>query len=161
MAKIKFDLVNNFTPVPEGERVLVITKAECKPSGRPSAMHVTFKDVKTGSILNNRYDFNSNGGLTAMAIMCRIALGLADMDEFDTVSDTPKLVGKKLVCEVVHNQGTQAREDGTYPIFANIKKVLRLTSTEEVATEMVKDVDIPANQENMSPRQRVIGNDLD
>ena len=154
MAKIKFDLVNNFTPVPEGERVLEITKAECKPSGRPSVMHVTFKDVKTGSILNNRYDFNSSGGLTAMAIMCRIALGLPNAEEFDTVTDTPKLVGKKLVCEVVHNQGTQAREDGTYPIFANIKKVIRLTDAEEVVEQMTQDVDI-------SPRQRVLGGDLD
>ena len=148
--KIKFDLAT-FEPIPEGERVLEITKAECKPSGKPSLMHVTFKDVVTGRTLNNRYDFASSGGMTAMAIMCRIALDLADMDEFDTVTDTPKLVGKKLNCEVVHNQGSQPREDGTYATFANIKKVISLVS----------DNDLPKNVTNQSPRQQIAGNDLD
>lgn len=150
MAKIKFDLAT-FEPIPEGERVLTITKAECKPSGKPSAMHVTFKDVLTGRTLVNRYDFSNPGGLTAMAIMCRIALGLADMDEFDTTTDTPKLVGKVLKCEIVHNEGTQPREDGSLPIFANIKKVISLEN----------DNGLPNNLENASPRQQIIGNDLD
>ena len=149
MATIKFDLAT-FEPVPEGERVLEITKAECKPSGKPSAMHVTFRDVATKRTLLNRYDFNNPGGLTAMAIMCRIALGLEDMDEFDTIKDTPRLIGKKLICEIVHNEGTQPREDGTLPVFANIKKVISL-GDETKATP----------NENASARQRVIGNDLD
>lgn len=150
MAKIKFDLAT-FEPIPEGERTLQITKAECKPSGKPTAMHVTFKDTLTGRTLVNRYDFSSSGGLTAMAIMCRIALNLPDADEFDTVTDTPKLVGRVLKCEVVHNEGTQPREDGTLPIFANIKKVIELVNDNQV--------EIPAT--NASPRQTIIGNDLD
>ena len=148
--KIKFDLAT-FEPIPEGERVLEIIKAECKPSGKPTAMHVTFKDVETNRTLNNRYDFSSSGGLTAMGIMCRIALDLADMDEFDTVTDTPKLIGKKLVCEIVHNPGTQRKEDGTLPIFANIKKVIALAETTTKTTTST----------NTSPRQTIIGNDLD
>jgi len=151
MAKIKFDLAS-FEPVPEGERTLTITKAECKPSGKPTAMHVTFKDLLTGRIINNRYDFNNPGGLTAMAILCRIALDLSDMDEFDTTTDTPKLVGKMLKCEVIHNEGTQPREDGTLPIFANIKKVISLVNN---------DNGLPANTDNASPRQKIVGNDLD
>lgn len=151
MTKIKFDLAS-FEPIPEGERVLEITKAECKPSGKPTSMQVTFKDILTNRTLNNRYDFSSSGGLTAMAIMCRIALGLADMEEFDTTTDTPKLVGKRLKCEVIHNQGTQPREDGTYATFANIKKVISLVE---------KDNGLPTSMENASPRQKVIGNDLD
>ena len=148
MAKIKFDLAS-FEPIPEGERVLEITKAECKPSGKPTALHVTFKDVLTNRTLINRYDFTSSGGMTAMAIMCRIALDLADMDEFDTATDTPKLVGRRLKCEIVHNEGTQPREDGTLPVFANIKKVISLASDNQAP--------IP----NASPRQTIIGNDLD
>ena len=148
MAKIKFDLAS-FEPIPEGERILEITKAECKPSGKPTEMVVTFKDTLTNRTLNNRYSFSSSGGLTAMAIMCRIALNLADMDEFDTATDTPKLVGRRLKCEVIHNEGTQPREDGTLPIFANIKKVISLVS------------DNQAPLDNASPRQKVIGNDLD
>ena len=150
MAKIKFDLAS-FEPIPEGERILEITKAECKPSGKPTALHVTFKDVLTNRTLNNRYDFTSSGGMTAMAIMCRIALDLADMDEFDTTADTPKLVGRRLKCEVVHNEGTQPKEDGTFPIFANIKKVISLASDNQVQTPST----------NASPRQTIIGNDLD
>ena len=150
MAMIKFDLAT-FEPIPEGERVLEITKAECKPSGKPTEMVVTFKDILNNRTLNNRYNFANAGGLTAMAIMCRIALGLADMDEFDTIKDTPKLVGKKLRCEVVHNQGTQPREDGTYATFANIKKVIELVNDNEANIPPV----------NASPRQAIIGNDLD
>lgn len=155
MAKIKFDLAN-YEPVPEGERVLLITKAECKPSGKPNTMHVTFKDVATNSTILNRYDFTSNGGLTAMAIMCRIALNIPNAEEFDTVTDTPKLVGKKLLCEVVHNAGTQPREDGTVPIFANIKRVISLVNDEPTATNTV-----PTQTTSQSPRQSIIGNDLD
>lgn len=150
MATIKFDLAS-FEPVPEGERTLEITKAECKPSGKPTEMAVTFKDILTNRTLVNRYNFSNAGGLTAMAIMCRIALGLEDMDTFDTIKDTPKLIGKRLKCEIVHNQGTQPREDGTYATFANIKKVISL----------VNDNGLPTNLENASPRQTVIGNDLD
>jgi len=153
MTKIKFDLAN-YEPVPEGERILEITKAECKPSGKPTALHVTFKDLQTNSTILNRYDFNSNGGLTAMAIMCRIALDLPNAGEFDTISDTPKLIGKKLVCEVVHNQGSQPREDGTFPVFANIKKVI--SRADDVAT-----ISTAVTDTTVSPRQAVIGNDLD
>lgn len=146
--KIKFDL-QSYEPIPEGERVLEITKAECKPSGKPTEMVVTFKDIRTNRTLMNRYNFANAGGLTAMAIMCRIALSLPDADEFDTTTDTPKLVGKKLLCEVVHNPGTQPKEDGTYPIFANIKKVISLASDEKTSSS------------NASPRQQIIGSDLD
>lgn len=146
--KIKFDL-NTFEPIPEGERVLEIVKAECKPSGKPTAMHVTFKDVLTNRTLINRYEFANSGGLAAMGIMCRIALNLPDADEFDTVSDTPKLIGKKLLCQVVHNAGTQPREDGTLPVFANIKKVISLADETTTSTT------------TSSPRQQIIGNDLD
>jgi len=148
MMKIKFDL-QSYEPIPEGERVLEITKAECKPSGKPTEMVVTFKDIRTNRTLMNRYNFANAGGLTAMAIMCRIALDLPDADEFDTTTDTPKLVGRKLLCEVVHNAGTQPREDGTLPVFANIKKVISLANDEKTSSS------------DASPRQQIIGSDLD
>ena len=121
--KIKFNL-ESFEPVPEGERVLEIVKAECKPSGKPTQMNVSFKDIETGKLLSNRYDFGNQGAINAMGILCRFALDIPDMGEFDTVTDTKKLIGKHIIAEVVHTEGTQEREDGTYPIFANIKKVI-------------------------------------
>ena len=36
----------NFKVVPEGERVLKITKAECTPSGKPNKLKVTLKNKK-------------------------------------------------------------------------------------------------------------------
>ena len=148
---IKFNLTNDFKTVPEGTRILEIVKAEAKPSGKPTAMHLTFKDSE-GGFINNRYDFNSNGGLTAFAILCRIALSMPDASEFDTVVDTPKLIGKKLNCEVIHSQGSQPREDGTFPIFANIAKVISLSEETIQPTNNVT--------ENVNPRLSIIGDDL-
>ena len=124
MALIKMNLQNSFVLVPEGERILEITKAECKPSGKPTAMHVTFKDEVSGGFVNNRYDFSVPGAVTAMSIMINYALGLEDGEEFDTINDTPKLIGKKLICEVTHAQGNKPGKDGKVPVFANIGKVI-------------------------------------
>jgi hypothetical protein len=59
-----------------------------------------------------------------MSIMINYALGLEDGDQFDTVKDTPRLVGKKLVCEVTHAEGNKPGKDGKIPVFANIGKVI-------------------------------------
>lgn len=72
-----------------------------------------------------------------MGMLCKVALQMGDGDEFDTTRDTQALVGKKLLCEVVHTQGTQEREDGTYPTFANIRKTIRL---EEEVVEGARNV---------------------
>lgn len=151
--KIKFNL-NNYEPVPEGEQVLEITKAECKPSGKPTGCAVTFKDDK-GRIINNTYDFNKPVGLTIFAILCRHALDMQDMDEFDTDTDTQKLVGKKLICEISHSQGSQQREDGTFATFANIKKIIGKAGVSENNTTQTV---------TQNPRTQIatpIGDDLD
>lgn len=148
---IKMNLQNSYVTVPEGERILEITKAECKPSGKPTAMHCVFKDSEGGTI-QNKYDFAVPGAMTAMSIMINYALGLEDGDEFDTIKDTPKLVGKKLICEVKHTQGTKAKEDGTFPVFANIGKVIGAYEGSTVT---------PVTKTNTSPRQQIISDDLD
>lgn len=130
--KIKMNLKNNFKLVPEGQRILEITKAECKPSGKPNALVVTFQDSE-GGIINNRYNFDNQGALFSMGMLVSTALGLQDGDDFDTKLDTPKLVGKKLVCEVVHNEGTRPNENGEVPTFANVKKVISLATDEETS----------------------------
>ena len=68
-----------------------------------------------------------------MGMLVSTALGLQDGDDFDTKLDTPKLVGKKLVCEVVHNQGTKPNDNGEVPTFANVKKVISLATDEETS----------------------------
>lgn len=137
--KIKMNM-KGFKLVDEGERVLKITKAECTPSGKPDKLKVTFQDVKEGGTINSQYSFNNDGALFAMGKLVEIALNFEDGDEFDTKEDTPKLVGKELLCEVVHTKGTKPNNDGELPTFANVKKVISLadTSTGEI-------VDSPRN----------------
>lgn len=145
--KILFNL-EQYKPVDAGERVLIIKEAKCTPSGKPSKIELTFEDNETKRTLKNNYSFTSEGGMRAFGFLCRIALNIPDMGEFDTTTDTPKLVGAKLVCEVVHTEGTQPREDGTLPIFANISRVLRRYEEDTTPT-------------TTSPRNSIPTGDLD
>lgn len=150
---IKFNL-QNFDPVPEGTRRMVITEAKATPSGKPSKIEITFKDIETGRTLKSNYNLQLSGGLMAFGFLCRTAFELKDMDEFDT-NDVSKFVGRVLECEVVHTEGTQPREDGTLPVFANVKRVTRLVSTSRETTLKVDNV-------NASPRASIpVGDDLD
>lgn len=146
--KINFNL-QNYEPVPEGIRVMTITKAKATPSGKPSKIETVFKDNATGRTIINNYGLDSNGGLMAFGFLCRVAFNMQDMDSFDT-DNVSELVGKVVKCEVVHTEGTSPREDGTLPIFANIKKVVALVSDNTEPTE------------GTSPRASIpVGNDLD
>ena len=127
--KITLNLKNNFKLVEEGERILKITKAECTPSGKPDKLKVTFQDVAEGGTINSQYNFDNDKSLFAMGKLLEVALGFGDGDEFDTKTDTAKLVGKELLCEVVHSQGTKPNDKGELPTFANVKKVISLADT--------------------------------
>lgn len=145
---IKMNLKNNFKLVEEGERVLEITKAECTPSGKPDKMKVTFKD-SDGGFINSQYNFDNDKSLFAMGKLLETALGFEDGDEFDTKSDPKRLIGKKLLCEVVHTQGTKPNEDGELPTFANLKKTISLVTD---------DGEVVANQ---SPRNAIADDEDD
>lgn len=133
---IKFNLSTGFKVVPEGERKLTITKAEAKPSGKPTAIYITWTDSE-GGIINDRYDLTREVAITKLGILIRNALDMQDMEEFDT-KDIGQLENKTLLCEVAHTQGTQPKDDGSYAIFANVKKILSLvenkTETKTVST---------------------------
>lgn len=147
--KITMNLKGNFKLVEEGERALTITKAECTPSGKPNKMKVTFKDSE-GGLINSQYNFDNDKSLFAMGKMLEVALGFEDGDEFDTKTDTEKLVGKQLLCEVIHTQGTKPNDEGELPTFANIKKVLSLVTEDgEVKTS------------NDSPRNSIVDDEDD
>lgn len=142
--KIKMNLKSNFKIVPEGERELKITKAEVRPSGKPNSLVVTFQDTE-GGFINNRYNFDNDKSLFAMGKLLEVALGFEDGDEFDTKSDTERLVGKTILCEVVHTQGNKPNENGELPTFANIKKTISLVE----------------ETNNTSPRNAIASQDLD
>lgn len=147
--KITMNLKSNFKLVEEGERVLTITKAECTPSGKPNKMKVTFQDID-GGYINSQYNFDNDKSLFAMSKMLEVALGFEDGDEFDTKTDTEKLINKQLLCEVVHTQGTKPNDDGELPTFANIKKVLSLVT---------EDGEVTSN--NSSPRSAIVDDEDD
>lgn len=145
---IKMNLKGNFTLVPEGERVLTITKAECKPSGKPTNMKVTFQDSE-GGFVNSQYNFDNDKSLFAMGKLLETALGFEDGDEFDTKTDPERLVGLTLLCEVAHSQGTKPNENGELPTFANVRKTISLiTADGEVSS-------------NVSPRSAIAIDDED
>ena len=146
--KIKMNLKNNFKLVEEGERVLTITKAECKPSGKPTNMKVTFQDSE-GGFINSQYNFDNDKSLFAMGKLLETALGFEDGDEFDTKTDAERLIGKKLLCEVVHTQGTKPNENGELPTFANVRKTISL---------ITDDGEVVSNQ---SPRNAITTDDED
>ena len=121
--KLVMNLKSNFKLVPEGERRLKITKAEAKPSGKPTHMEVTFQDSEGGYIYSN-YDFDR--ALYPLSVLMCTALGLEDGDEIDPKEDAKKLIDKELICEVVHREGTKPNDKGELPVFANIKQVISL-----------------------------------
>lgn len=139
--KVKLNLQSNFVLAEEGEQVLEITKAECTPSGKPDKLKVTFKS-SNGGFINSKYDFNNDKAMFAMGMLVSKALEMEDGDEFDTKTDTPKLVGKKLLCDVVHTQGTKEDENGKVPTFANVKTVISLVNEEtgEVTSESPRNM---------------------
>ena len=129
---IKFNLEpREFKVCPEGERELEIIDAVCTPSGKPTSLKIKLKDVETGAIIQNKYTFDNSKSLFAMAMLCKVALKKGDAEEFDTNRDTKSLIGKNLLCEVYHSEGTSVREDGTYPTFANIRKVISLVNDDD------------------------------
>lgn len=132
--KIKMNLKGSFTLVPEGERVLTITKAECTPSGKPNKLKVSFQDAE-GGFINTQYSFDNDTSVWVMGKMLEVALGVEDGDEFDTTKDTPKLIGKKLLCEVVHTKGTKPNDKGELPTFANIKRTISLVTDDGEVVE--------------------------
>ena len=153
--QIKFNLEQReYKTIPAGDRVLEITKAECTPSGKPNKMTVTFKDGETGATSQSKYDFDNDKGMFAMAMLCQKALEIPDMDTFDT-KDAGLLVGKLLLCEVVHTEGTKPKEDGTFPIFANVRKVKELVGVANNAEENAEKIDSITE----SPRAN-LGSDL-
>ena len=148
---IKMNLKGNFKIVPEGERILTITKAEATPSGKPDKLKVTFQDTEGGTI-ESRYMFDNDVSIYAMSMLISKALGLGDGEEFDTKRDTEKLIGVKVKCEVVHKNGTKPNDDGVVPVFANIKKVI----------ERVDDYNNDEESNiSTSPRNSIIENDDD
>lgn len=117
--KLKMNLKNNFKLVPEGKRLLKITKSECTPSGNPNKWSLTFEDSE-GGFINSRFDFTNDKSRFAMGKFLETVLGFEDGDEFDTTTDAKKCLDIEIYADVKHTVGNKINEDGEPTIFANI-----------------------------------------
>lgn len=138
--KIKMNMTNNFKLVPEGERVMTITKSECTPSGKPNKWKVTFEDSE-GGFVNSQYDFSNDKSLFAMGKLLEVALDFEDGDEFDTQVHPKEVLNKKLLCKVEHRQGN----DST---FANITRVISRIEEDTKINDNQSPRNMIANQED-------------
>lgn len=142
--KIKLNLKNNFKLVPVGERVLTVKNAEFRPTGSPKELRVTFEDSE-GGLINTRYDMTNDKSSWIMGIFISTALNLSSDEEWFDIKDIGKLIGKKLLCEVVHRDGTKPNENGEVPVFANINKIIKrvddYTDTDLSPRNMIADDD--------------------
>lgn len=133
---------SSFTLVPAGEDVVLgITSAKAMPKAKPSKIEVVFTHANGGTI-KQTYDLNKKLkktdknpiGLVLFSILARTALGDNSLEDFSLSKDLPKLVDKRLVCEVKHSD-PKDNENGY--VYANIKKIVRLADEETV--EEVED----------------------
>lgn len=142
--RIKLNLKNNYKIVPEGQRILTVKNAEFRPAGVPKELRVTFEDSE-GGLINTRYDMTNDKSKWVMAIFISTTLNLSSDEEWFETKDVGKLIGKKLLCEVVHRNGTKPNDNGEVPVFANINKIIKLvddyTDTDLSPRNMIADDD--------------------
>lgn len=147
MQTIKFNLNNNYKLVPAGERELTITTCDPTPSGNPTGVKMVYTD-KEGGTISETISFDK--ALWKISSLCSVCLNAKDGQEMSVKEMCDSLKGKTVKCEVIHNQGTKARDDGTFPTFANVKSFIE-------CVELVKESDIPANMTaDENPRSSIL-----
>ena len=131
MKTIKFNLNRTYTLMEEGEKVVTLTKVEPSPSGNPTDVKVTYTDEKGVSLLEK---INLDRASWKISRIIAIFFAIEDGQEVspnEFIEMCKKLEGKKIRVEVVHNKGSQPREDGTFATFANVSKILGGVEEEE------------------------------
>jgi hypothetical protein len=130
---IKLNTNRTFENVPEGERVLTITKAEVTPSGKPTTLRLTLTDSETKRNVLASYKLDDERSLYPMSVMICTALNLESGSTFD-IADAQDLVGHTVLCEVIHKEWNEKT-------FANIGKVIaNLDNTSNVTTNISDDL---------------------
>lgn len=144
MKTIKFNLNRTYKTMEEGEKVVTLTSVEASPSGNPTDIKITYTDDK-GVTLQEK--INLDRALWKISRIAEAVLDAKDGEEMGISDLCKQLQGKKIKVEITHNQGTVAREDGTYPTFANVSKILG--GVEEESTSAT-----PTQSEN--PRSSIL-----
>lgn len=145
----------NYKVVEEGKQTVKITKAELivgDKTKKPKSIKVTLSAESGGNIFTNYTLDEKDKFIWLTGVFITTALGLKDGDNFDT-DDVDKLVGHKLLIEVVH---TPDKNDPD-KFYANVKRII---SNADGEIE-IKDEDLPFDTSDISPRNMIVNNDLD
>jgi hypothetical protein len=114
-----------FRLIPEGEQIVHIKNVKGLPRDNVSVVTMDMVNAEglgfTGKY-PQKYDLKSDGGYAAFYFLVLNGLGV-DLDEGDQF-DIDQLEDKFVEVDIVHKEGTKPREDGTFPIFANIKATI-------------------------------------
>ena len=136
MKSIKFNLSGNYKIMSAGEKILTITECKAIPSGNPTSIEIIWTDDENATI---KEKIDLNRALWKISRICEATLGVSDGEEMSIDEMCKKLTNAKAKCLVEHKNGTTQREDGTYPIFANVTKILggveEVTSATPTQTE--------------------------
>lgn len=132
MKTIKFNLSGNFKLMEAGEKVVTLTNVEPSPSGNPTDIKITYTDDKGATIQEK---INLDKALWKISRIAEAIIDAKDGEEMNVSELCDKIKGKKIRVEVVHNQGSQPRPDGTYATFANISKILGGVKEENTPTQ--------------------------
>ena len=132
MKMIKFNMSGGFKLMEEGEKIVTLTKVEPSPSGAPTSINVVYTDDK-GATINEKIDLSK--ALWKISAIAGAVLNAKDGEEMEASELCKKLQGKQIKVEIVHNKGKQAREDGTFPTFANVRNILGGVESAPATTE--------------------------
>lgn len=111
-----------FKMIPEGEHVLHVTNVKGMPRDNVTLVTMDMKNAEGlgfGGKYPQKYDLTSDGGWAAFYFLLKNGYGI-DLSEGDSF-DIEKLEDTYVTVEIVHKEGTKPRDDGSYPVFANIK----------------------------------------
>lgn len=118
-----------FTIMPEGEQNLhiidVATASQVRSiDGRRqstvTSVNITFENEAKQRLIA-KYNLDFDGGYNALYYLILNGLGV---DMASGEFDVENLKGKYVLCEIIHREGTKPKEDGTRPVFANIKRTI-------------------------------------
>ena len=110
-----------WTMIPEGRHVLHITKVQGLPRANVTSVTMEMHNAEGlgfGGKYPQKYDLTTDGGYAAFYFLVKNGLGI-DLNEGDAFN-LDDLEGKFVEVDIVHKDGKKPREDGTFPVFANI-----------------------------------------
>jgi len=115
----------SFQMLPEGPHTLHITNVKGLP--RDNVTVVTMEMVNKDGLgfkgkYPQKYDLTSDGGWTAFYFLVLNSLGI-DINEGDSFN-IDQLEDTYVEVEIIHKDGTKPREDGSFPVFTNIKATI-------------------------------------